>query len=164
MANTTPPAAQAHLQNRLLNLLLAAIYGMDDTLFPTLQTIAHTPNRPWVERTRFTNRFWAIIRELIALTTRIKPENLTTNPIFPTPRPRAPRPTDPAPRIRAPFATAPLSPLQLAKRLAALLHQLECLAAEVGLALTATFHQQANLIRAIAGCDLLPPQTWERTG
>ena len=159
MANTTPP----ELRNRLLDLLLAAIYGMADTLFPTLQTIAHTPNRPWVERTRFTNRFWAIIRELIALTTRIKPEILTTTPAFPILRP-PPRPARTTPQLRAPIAKAPLSTRQLAKRLAALLHQLECLAAEVGLALTATFHQQANLIRAIAGCDLLPPQTWERAG
>jgi len=163
MHDANPPAMQAPLQDNLLDLLLAAIYCIVGSLEPVIHTIATTPGRPWVERIRIGHRFWAIIRDLLALTTRIKPESLSENPIFPELRPRAPRPD----RARAPrprYPTATLSPRQLALRLAALLHQLLCLAAEAGAALTATFQHNANIIRAIAGCDRLPPQTWERTG
>ena len=158
MTNATPPATQ----DRFLDLLLAAIYAIVGALEPVILTIAHTPDRPWVERIRIGNRFWAIIRELLALTLRIKPEILSTNPVFPPTRPCTPRPGRPA-RIRN---TRPLdlTPRQLAKRLAFLLHQLECLAAEANAALTTAFHHHANIIRAIAGCDCLPPQTWERAG
>ena len=142
MTNATPPATQ----DRFLDLLLAAIYAIVGALEPVIMTIAHTPDRPWVERIRIGNRFWAIIRELLALTLRIKPEILSTNPVFPPTRP------------------LDLTPRQLAKRLAFLLHQLECLAAEANAALTTAFHHHANIIRAIAGCDCLPPQTWERAG
>jgi len=158
MKDATPPA----MQDRLLASLMAAIYGIMDALLPIIETIENTQTRPWAERTRFGDRFWAIIRELLALTIRIKPEILSTNPIFPQNRPCAPRPGRPA-RIRN---TRPLdlTPRQLAKRLAALLHQLACLAAEAGAALTANFHHHANFAQAIAGCHALPPQTWERAG
>ena len=159
MKDATPPATQ----RRLLDLLLAAINGIVDALIPIIDTVDNNPNRPWLERTRLGDRFWAIIRELFALTTRIEPESLPEHPTFPPIRPHTLRPNR-APAQRARFPTATLSPRQLAKRLAALLYQLLCLAAEANAAVTPEFNRLATQLRTIAGCDARPPQTWETTG
>jgi len=156
-------------QENLLARLIAAIYAIVDALVPVIETIENTPNRPWVERMRFGDRFWAIFRELFALTNRIEPEILSTNPTFPPLRPRAPGSCTkgrarPARAPRPLYSTTPISSRNLAKRLAALLHQLLCLAAEAGATLTTEFHHHAAQARAIAGCHALPPQTWERAG
>ncbi len=158
-------ATPSALQHGLLASLLAAIYAMADALAPVMHTIARTPNRPWVERTRYTARFWAIIREFLALTARIQPESISENPSFPPLRPSAPRPAPATTRPRARFPKSTLSSRQLAKRLAALLHKLICLAAEANTALTPEFHHLATELRLISGCDRLPNlQPWETTG
>ena len=164
MTLAIPSALQARPHESLLARMIAAIYGIIDALVPVIETIENTQTRPWVERTRFGDRFWAIIRELIALTIRIEPESLAENPTFPPLRPRAPRPAPANPRPRARFPKTTLSPRQLAKRLATLLHKLICLAAEAQAALTPDFHHQATQLRTLAGCDRLPPQSWETSG
>ena len=175
MPNQPPPAAPAPWQARLLARLVAAIYGITETLIPIVQAIATTPGRPWQQRTRLQARFWTIIRAFIALPLRIQPGTLSANPVFAPPRPKtrtnpaqapaAPKPTTP-PRPRSPGMT----PRQLAQRLAFLLLQLERLAMEAGTTLTAAYHHHAARARTIAGCHALPSQslspqtTWERSG
>jgi hypothetical protein len=187
MTNQAPPATRPHLQARLLARLIGAIYGITEALVPIVQAVTSKPVHPWQERMRYSNRFWAIIRELLALTIRIQPGTLSDNPVFPPIRPRKPRPAAPAPTREVPplpqspftppaYHSAPITPRKLAQRLALLLHQLECLAAEAGAALTAPFHRHAALARTIAGCTVCPPApprtprnardrwSWERAG
>ena len=147
----------------LLATLLAAINGLVDALLPIIESVDNNPHRPWVERTRLGDRFWTIIRQLFALTARTAPESLAENPTFPPIPPRAPSQKC-VKTLRAKHPTATLSPRQLAKRLAVLLHALLCLAAEANAALTPAFHHHAAQLRVIAGCNALPPQTWETTG
>lgn len=163
---------QASLQARLLARLIAAIYGITETLIPIVQAIATKPGRPWQQRTRLQARFWVIIRALLALPLRIEPGILSNNPTFAPPRPKTlltPAQSPPTPKPTAHPRTTPpgMTPRQLAQRLLILLVQLERLAIEAGIALTAPLHRHAAQARAIAGCNALPPQpqsSWESTG
>ena len=174
MTTTTNPATQ----RRLTALLVGAIYAIVDALFPIIDTIAHDTARPWNQRASLADRLTRILQELLALTARIPPNTLAhtlshnpTNPPTPattTPAATTPAtPTQPGPlRPLRPLAPARLlSPRQFAKRLEALLRQLENLAAEIGAALPDIILRCIERARAITACDTPPPQTtWERTG
>ena len=162
------------LQRRLMDHLIAAIHGIAGALIPVIDTIAKQPTRPWQQRARLADRFNAIIRELLALTARIRPATLSPTPSFPIAPPRpapqtqADEPAQPRPTKRPPTSrTGParlLSARQLAQRLAKLLRQLESLAAEAGAALSAQLHHHIASARTIAGCNALPQTSWERAG
>lgn len=176
MARTSPTT-----QNRLMTLIVGAIYTIANSLFPVIETIMQQHTRPWVQRERFAHRLSRILQQLLGLTARIRPTTLTRNPTFPTrPHPVAtpPASTTPTttpgpirPRRPARLVSARLfSARQLALRLLVLLHQLEQLAAEAGAALPPIIHRNIARARAVAGCHALPPPatttqtTWERAG
>ena len=163
-------------QRRLMALLTGAIYAIANGLFPMIDTIMQQPTRPWLQRANYANRFSRIMQQLLALTARIRPETLSRNPTFPTPPGRPAQPAPAAPQPKQPAPIRPLGPLrparlfsalQVARRLALLLRQLEKLAAEIGAALPPTIRRNITRARTLAGCHALPRlahPTWERAG
>ena len=175
---TMTSPANPTTQNRLMALLVGAIYRIANGLFPVIETIVRKPNRPWQQRARLADRFSRILQQLLALTARIRPASLSRTPNFPTTPnrpvqpPPATQPTQPSPPrpLTAPRPARLLSARQLAQRLQTLLRQLEQLAAEIGAALPATILRNVDRARTLAGCNALPPApatprpTWERAG
>ena len=162
-------------QRRLMALLTGAIYAIANGLFPIIDTVMQQPTRPWLQRANYANRFSRIMQQLLALTARIRPETLSRNPTFaPPPEPPAKPPAAAQPKQPAPIRPlGPLRParlfsaLQVARRLALLLRQLEKLAAEIGAALPPTIRRNITRARTLAGCHALPRlahPTWERAG
>ena len=156
-------------QHRLLAQLVAAIYAMVDAIRPVIQTLERQPTRPWQQRASLSARFYAILRDLLALTTRIDPASLSPNPVFPAAHPRTTPPSrtgTPARKRPHPASVPPLSARRLAQRLANLVRQLMALAAEAGIALPDRLRRHAARAGAIAGCHALPASriTWESTG
>ena len=172
-------------QRRLMALLTGAIYAIANGLFPMIDTIMQQPSRPWLQRANYANRFSRIIQQLLALTARIRPETLSRNPTFATlpgrtaqPSPAAPqaqqqpapiRPLGPLRPLRPLGPARLLSALQVARRIAILLRQLEQLVAEIGAALPGTIRRNVARARTLAGCNVLPSQlmphkSWERAG
>ena len=156
------------IQRRLTAHLITAIYAIANALLPIVDAIANQPTRPRQQRARFADRFSTIIRNLLALTARIRPTTLSPNPNFRAAPPRpAPRPRSrPAQRRPANSPATRLSARQLAQRLATLLRQLERLLAEAGTTLLAAIHNHIASARTLAGCAALPSPnpSWERAG
>jgi hypothetical protein len=168
--NMTPTPTQRALQRRLCASLRATIFAIANALLPLARAIERQTDKPWQQRASLSARLFAIIQEILALTTRIRPATIAQNPVFPARTPRRPSTrTATAP----PGPTLPKNPLsarQLAQRLESLLRKLQELAAEARAFIPKRLHNLTARARHIAGCDALPIphptrlHAWERAG